>query len=59
MPTGLPAKVNLAAILVAAALSGHNRKESIALDGSKVEVNDRAIPKLVFEMLGKRRPLLC
>ena len=59
VPTGLPAKVNLAAILVAAALSGHNRKESIALDGSKVEVNDRAIPKLVFEMLGKRRPLLC
>ena len=58
VPLNLPGHINLAAKQVAAALTGHNRKDSVGLDGSKVTLNDRAIPKTVFDMLGKRSPIL-
>ena len=58
VPTGLPSIINLATILVAAAISGHNRKELQAFDGSKITVNDREIPQEVFKMLGNRHKIL-
>lgn len=54
VPTNLPNYISRAAILVAAALSGHNRKQAVGFDGSMTDINDRAIPKEVFQMLGRR-----
>ena len=58
VPTDLPAEIAKAAILVAAAFSGQNRKEVAGLDGQQTQLLDTAIPRTVFEMLGKRSPLL-
>ena len=58
VPTGLPSIINLATILVAAAISGHNRKELQAFDGSKITINDREIPQEVLKMLGNRHKIL-
>lgn len=55
IPTGLPQEINRAAILVAAAFSGHNQKEIVGMDGNKAGVTDKTIPKAVFDILGKRR----
>jgi len=54
VPTGLPLHINKAAILVAAAFSGHNRKEAVGLDGGKTEVIEKDIPQVVFKILGAR-----
>lgn len=54
VPIGIPGKINLATRLVAAALSGHNRKQVAGLDATPTEIQDRTIPKTVYEMLGKR-----
>lgn len=54
VPSGLPAHINKAAILVAAAFSGHNRKEAVGLDGDKTEVIEKDIPQVVFKILGAR-----
>jgi hypothetical protein len=58
VPTGLPKVINQACILVAAAFCGHNVKDHVSLDGTKTAVNDRSIPKSVYDMLGKRQPIL-
>lgn len=58
IPTDLPPTINLAAKLVAAALSGHNRKEVAGLDGTRVEIHDNRIPPTVFQMLGRRLPII-
>jgi len=58
IPTGLPGRIAHAARLVAAAFSGHNRKEIVGLDGQRTEVFTKDIPKLVLDMLGARVPLL-
>jgi hypothetical protein len=58
VPSGIPSHITLATKLVAAALTGHNKKDSVGLDGGKVTLNDRAIPKTVFDMLGRRAPVL-
>ena len=46
--------------LIAAAISGHNKKEGVGLDGNKFDIITTSIPKTVFEMLGRRsNRLLC
>lgn len=58
VPTDLPGFINLAAKLVAAAISGHNRKEVPGLDGTRMEIQDNKIPKTVFDLLGRRAVIL-
>ncbi len=58
IPTGLPGNIRRAAVLVAAAFSGYDRKEIVGLDGQFTSIADRAIPKEVKEMLGVRMPML-
>jgi hypothetical protein len=58
VPTDLPGIINLAAKLVAAAISGHNRKEVAGLDGQRIEIHDNKIPKTVFDLLGRRLPVI-
>lgn len=57
VPTGIPAYITQAAILVAAALSGHNMKDVIGLDGAKTTVIDKDIPRVVYDLLGHKSPL--
>ena len=67
VPTGIPEHINLACRLIAAALSGHNRKQVVAADGSrtdgfpdggtKVDFIDRTIPRIVYRMLGRQKAL--
>jgi len=64
VPIGIPSQINLCTRLVAAALSGHNRKQVVAVDGgrqdnfadggTKVDFIDRTIPRIVYKMLGKQ-----
>lgn len=58
VPTGLPGYITHAARLVAAAFSGHNRKEIVGLDGNKMEVFTKEIPKLVLDALGAKVPVI-
>jgi hypothetical protein len=58
IPAGIPGKIKTATRLVAAALSGRNRKEWIGLDGQKQDIIESEIPKTVFQMLGRRAPVL-
>jgi hypothetical protein len=58
VPTGLPGRIVLATRLVAASLSGHNRKEVVALDGTRTDMVDREISKTVYKLLGRRAPLM-
>lgn len=58
VPTKLPKHINQAAILVAAAFSGHNQKEIVSLEGHKDMVSDKAIPKTVFDILGPKRKVI-
>jgi len=55
VPTGLPERIRMAAVLAAAALSGHNSKDVLTIDGRKESVIEKAIPKTVFELLGPTR----
>lgn len=55
VPTGLPGAINKAAILGAAALSGHNQKETVGMDGQKSSIVDKNFPKAFYDLLGKRR----
>lgn len=58
VPVGLPARIGISAKLVAAALSGHSRKDVVGFDGAKQSIQDREIPQEVFDMLGARRALM-
>jgi hypothetical protein len=58
VPTGLPGTINKAAVLIAAALTGHNQKDIIGLDGSKESVIDKLIPRTAFQLLGSPRILV-
>lgn len=58
VPTGIPSEVTRAAILLAAAFTGHNSKEVVGVDGSKSQVIDKAISKTVFTLLGSRRLII-
>lgn len=58
VPTGIPGHITLATRLVAAALSGKDRKEVAGLDGNKVDLFTNEIPKTVFQILGRQGPLL-
>ena len=55
IPTNLPAEINQAAILIAAAFSGHNQKEQVGVDGVKAQVIDKNIPQSALKILGPRR----
>lgn len=58
VPTGIPLTITKAAILGAAALSGHNQKEVVSPTGDKSTVVSKDFPKAFYELLGKRyRPL--
>lgn len=57
VPTGLPANISRGTCLIAAALSGHLRVQTVGLDGEPVAVTDRSIPKSVWDLLGKRNQL--
>ena len=52
VPTGIPDNINKAAVLIAAALSGHNQKEIVALDGTRDSILDKNIPKTAMTLLG-------
>lgn len=54
VPTGLPGHINWAATEIAAAFSGHNRKEVAGLDGQVMAINNNSIPKSVFDVLGHK-----
>lgn len=54
VPRGLPAEINKIAITIAAALSGHNQKEVTSVDGTKVQVYDKNIPRAAEVLLGTR-----
>lgn len=58
VPVGLPSRIALSTKLVAAALSGHSRKDVVGFDGAKSSVQDREIPQEVFDLLGARRQML-
>jgi hypothetical protein len=58
VPTNLPSRISTSARLVAAAFSGKNRTEIAGLDGQKQSVIDTEIPKTVYQLLGKRLPIL-
>lgn len=52
VPTGIPATVRRACILIAAALSGHNQKDIVGLDGNRSSVTNKEIPKEAWKLLG-------
>ncbi len=54
VPTGLPANINRAAIMVAAAFSGHDMKEIVSAEGVRDTIVSKAIPKDVEKVLGPR-----
>lgn len=58
VPAGLPAKVTEATRKVAAAFSGHWRKEIIDPEGGAHQVAMNEIPSEVYKLLGKRMPIL-
>lgn len=58
VPTGIPGHITHATRLVAAAFSGHNRTQVAGLDGQAQMVNVNEIPKTVFQVLGRRAPIL-
>lgn len=55
VPTGLPQHIRRACVLAAAAFTGRNQKESVGLDGAKVALIDKNIPKGVYDLLGPRK----
>lgn len=58
VPTKIPAHINKAAVLGAAALSGHNLKSVVGIDGQASSVVDKNLPKAFWDLLGKRRTFL-
>lgn len=58
IPSGIPAKVTIATRQVAAAMSGHNRKEYVSSDGDKTSIISTKIPDSVYQMLGRKCPVL-
>jgi hypothetical protein len=50
--------IALACRLIAAAISGHNKKEGVGLDGQKFDLIETAIPKTVYDILGRRNRIL-
>jgi hypothetical protein len=58
VPQGMPQHISHATRVVAAAFSGHNRKEVAGLDGQKTELLDNRIPKTVYDILGKKLPVM-
>ncbi len=54
VPTGIPDNIVRAAVLIAAAFSGHNQKEIVGLDGNKEQVTDKAISSTAYKILGAR-----
>jgi len=58
IPEMLPAKIATSTRLVAAAFSGLWRREEVGLDGAKQTITDTTIPQTVYQMLGKRMPVL-
>lgn len=48
----VPDHIARAAVMLAATLSGHQRKDVVGLDGQRTTVTDRTIPKEVFSLLG-------
>lgn len=57
VPTGVPRNISRAAVLIAAALTSENKKDALGLDGSRVSLTDKNIPKTALQLLGGR-PLL-
>jgi len=55
VPAGIPGHITLATRLVAAALSGHNRKEVAGMDGQKQSILSNEIPKTVYKLLGNKQ----
>lgn len=58
IPLNLEGKIREATRLVAASMSGHNRKEVAGLDGEATAIEDRKIPDTVYKMLGRQNPIL-
>lgn len=58
IPTGIPEEIRWATIQVASAFTGQNRKEIIGVDGTKESIIDRTIPKTVYDVLGRKGPIL-
>jgi len=58
VPAGIPQEIVWCALQIAAAFSGSNRKEVVGVDGAKESIIDRSIPKAVFDVLGRKGPIL-
>jgi hypothetical protein len=58
VPQGIPAKITEATRKVAAAFSGHWRKEIFDMEGQGHEVAVNEVPQEVYKLLGKRMPIL-
>jgi hypothetical protein len=51
-----PQEIRSACAQIAAALTGHNTKDVIGLDGQRTSITIRDIPKPAQELLGSRKP---
>ena len=58
VPAGIPANINQACVQIAAALSRHNTKEVVGLDGQKMSITETDIPKTAMALLGPRSRIL-
>lgn len=54
VPTNVPSDIVRATILIAAAFSGHNQKSVVGVDGGKIDITDKNIPKAALDILGER-----
>lgn len=55
VPTGLPARIEKACVIIAANLTGYAQKDVRGLDGAPVSILDKTIPKEAMRLLGPRR----
>jgi hypothetical protein len=58
VPSGVPEEITQVTLLVAAAFSGHNKKQVIDMTGGVQSVLTKDIPKTVFTILDGKRALL-
>jgi len=56
--TGVPDRVHRASVLIAANLTSQNSRDVIGLDGSRVTVLDKTIPKAALDLLGAPRAMV-
>lgn len=58
VPTGLPEHIRAACSMIAAALADQLQKDQIGLDGQRISISDREIPKRAMLLLGNRKVMV-